>query len=100
MVQFNRTPAQRGINRTMRLDDTTTYVVIGTTPPNYRHMKVGDLVGLRLCEPGGPEFRLSIRLTQLDDNGTFRGVTITPDRTQAQRVGGSFTNPNPDLNTR
>jgi hypothetical protein len=84
----------------MRLDESATYVVIGTTPPDHRQMKVGDMIGLRLCEPGGPEFRLSLRLTQLSDDGTFRGVTNTPDRTHAQRVGGSFTNPTPDLSTR
>lgn len=84
----------------MRLDESTIYVVIGTTPPDHRRMKVGDMVGLRLCEPGGPEFRMSLRLTQLDAEGTFCGVTNTPDRTHAQRVGGSFTNPTPDLSIR
>ena len=84
----------------MRLSATTTYVVINTNPTNPADMKVGDIVGLRLCEPGGEEFRLSVRLTQLGRDGTFQGTTISTDRTQVQHVGGSFLNPHPDLHSR
>lgn len=84
----------------MRLDDSTTYVVISTTPPDHRRMKVGDIVGLRLCEPGGSEFRVSIRLSVLGDDGGFQGTTIITDSKRSQRVGGSFINPVPDLSTR
>jgi hypothetical protein len=84
----------------MRLSATTTYVVISTNPANPSAMKVGDIVGLRLCEPGGEEFRLSIRLTELDSKGNFSGTTLTTDRSQTQHVGGSFLNPHPDLHSR
>ncbi len=80
------------------LDRTTTYVVIGTNPPNHRTMKPGDVVGVRMCEPGGPEFRVSIRLSRIEPDGTFEGTTFALKQGQGQYVGGSFTNP--ALNTR
>lgn len=77
----------------MRLGQNTSYTLVETNPADYRHMSVGDVVGLKLEEPGGNPFRLSVRLTSLDANGRFEGVTIATDPTQRQTVGGSFVDP-------
>ncbi|HKX24527.1 MAG TPA: hypothetical protein VJM46_04775 [Candidatus Saccharimonadales bacterium] len=99
-MQFSNSLQEEGINRTMRLDESKTYEIVSTVPSNSRGMKPGDIVGVNLCETGGPTFRVSVRLTHVNANGTFEGTTLALQKGQGQCVGGSFTDPAPDLSTR
>jgi hypothetical protein len=69
------------------LQSNTTYVLIRTSPPA---VPLGGVATLTLCEPGGPEFDIQVRITNLEGNDTFRGVVESGDPRDTQRVRGTL----------